>query len=34
LNTTYPSGNPQFPFGSVAGAREARIGQVGAKIVF
>ena len=34
LNTTYPSGNPQFPFGSVAGAREARIGQVGAKVVF
>jgi hypothetical protein len=34
LNTTYPSGNPQFPFGSVNGAREARIGQVGAKIVF
>ena len=34
LNTTYPSGNPQFPFGSVSGAREARIGQVGAKIVF
>ncbi len=34
LNTTYPSSNPQFPFGSVSGAREARIGQVGAKIVF
>jgi hypothetical protein len=34
LNTTYPSGNPQFPFGSVSGAREARIGQVGAKVVF
>jgi hypothetical protein len=34
LYTTYPSSNPQFPFGSVSGAREARIGQVGAKVVF
>lgn len=34
VNTTYPSGSAQFPFGMVNGAREARIGQVGAKLVF
>lgn len=34
LNTTYPSGSSQFPFGMVNGAREARIGQVAAKVVF
>lgn len=34
LNTTFPSGNPQFPFGSVAGAREARIVQLAGKLVF
>jgi hypothetical protein len=34
VNTTYPSGDAQFPFGMVNGAREARIGQVGAKLVF
>jgi hypothetical protein len=34
LNTTYPNGNPQFPFGSVSSAREARIGQIAAKLVF
>ena len=34
VNTTYPSGNSQFPFGSVSGSREARIGQVAAKLVF
>ncbi|HVN18070.1 MAG TPA: hypothetical protein VMU05_04835, partial [Dongiaceae bacterium] len=34
LNTTYPSGNAQFPFGSVCGAREARIAQVAGKLVF
>jgi hypothetical protein len=34
VNTTYPSGNAQFPFGMVNAAREARIGQVGAKLVF
>lgn len=32
--TTFPSGDPQFPFGSVSGAREARIGQISAKLVF
>ena len=32
--TTFPSGNAQFPFGMVAGAREARIGQITAKLVF
>jgi hypothetical protein len=32
--TTYPTGSSQFPFGMVTGAREARIGQVAAKIVF
>jgi len=34
MNTTYPSGSSQFPFGMVNGAREARIGQVAAKLVF
>lgn len=34
LNTTYPSGSSQFPFGMVNGAREARIGQMAAKLVF
>lgn len=34
VNTTYPSGSSQFPFGMVNGAREARIGQVAAKLVF
>ena len=34
VNTTYPSGSTQFPFGMVNNAREARIGQVGAKLVF
>jgi hypothetical protein len=34
VNTTYPDGNAQFPFGMVNGAREARIGQVAAKLVF
>jgi hypothetical protein len=34
LNTTYPSGSSQFPFGMVNGAREPRIGQVAAKLVF
>ncbi len=34
INTTYPSGNAQFPFGMVNSSREARIGQVGAKLVF
>ena len=32
--TTFPSGDAQFPFGMVAGAREARIGQVSGKLVF
>lgn len=32
--TTFPSGNAQFPFGMVAGAREARIGQLTAKLIF
>ena len=34
INTTYPNGNSQFPFGSVSSAREARIGQIAAKLVF
>ena len=34
VNTTYPSGSAQYPFGQVNGAREARIGQLGAKLVF
>lgn len=34
VNTTYPSGSSQYPFGQVNGAREARIGQVAAKVVF
>jgi len=34
VNTTYPSGSTQFPFGMVNNAREARIGQVAAKLVF
>jgi hypothetical protein len=32
--TTYPSSNPQFPFGMVNGANEARIVQVAGKLVF
>jgi hypothetical protein len=32
--TTYPGGDAEFPFGMLNGAREARIGQVGAKLVF
>jgi hypothetical protein len=34
VNTTYPTGSTQYPFGQVNGAREARIGQVAAKLVF
>jgi hypothetical protein len=34
VNTTFPSGDSQFPFGMVNAAREARIGQVAAKLVF
>jgi hypothetical protein len=34
VNTAYPSGDPQFPFGSVSGAREARIVQLAGKLVF
>ena len=38
VNTTYPSGDPQQPFGQIStatgGSREARIGQVAAKLVF
>ena len=34
INTTYPSGNAQYPFGQVNAAREGRIGQVAAKLVF
>jgi hypothetical protein len=34
VNVTYPSGSAQFPFGMVNGARDARIGQIGAKLVF
>ena len=34
INTTYPSSDPEFPFGEVNSAREARIVQVAAKLVF
>jgi len=34
VNTTYPSGSAQFPFGQVNGAFEARIVQLAGKIVF
>jgi hypothetical protein len=34
VNTTYPSGSTQYPFGQVNGAGDARIGQVAAKLVF
>jgi hypothetical protein len=34
VNTTYPSGSGQFPFGQVNGAYEARIIQVAGKLVF
>ena len=34
IRTSYPSSNPLFPFGMVSSAREARIGQVAAKLVF
>ena len=34
VNTTYPSANAQFGFGVVTSAREARIGQIAAKLVF
>jgi hypothetical protein len=34
VNTTYPSGNTQFPFGQVSGAGDTRIGQIAAKVVF
>jgi hypothetical protein len=34
VNTTYPSGSAQFPFGMVNGANEARIVQVAGKVVF
>ncbi|MGC2212491.1 MAG: carboxypeptidase regulatory-like domain-containing protein [Silvibacterium sp.] len=34
INTVFPSGSAQYPFGQVNGAREARIGQVAAKLFF
>jgi hypothetical protein len=34
INTTYPSGSTQYPFGQVNSAGDARIGQVAAKVVF
>ncbi|HEX4005103.1 MAG TPA: TonB-dependent receptor [Acidobacteriaceae bacterium] len=34
VNTTYPSGDAEFPFGMVNSSREPRIGQVAAKLVF
>jgi hypothetical protein len=34
VNTTFPSGSTQYPFGQVNGAGDARIGQLGAKVVF
>jgi hypothetical protein len=34
INTTYPSGSTQYPFGQVNSAGDARIGQVAAKLVF
>lgn len=32
--TQFPSGNPEFPFGMVTGANEARIGQLTFKVLF
>jgi hypothetical protein len=34
INTIYPSGSEQYPFGQVNNAREGRIGQLAAKVVF
>jgi len=34
VNTTYPSGSGQYPFGQVNSAGDARIGQIAAKVVF
>ena len=34
INTVFPSGSSQYPFGQVNGAREARIGQVAVKLYF
>jgi len=34
VNTTYPSGSGQYPFGQVNSAGGARIGQIAAKVVF
>ena len=34
VNTVYPSNNPQIPFGSVVSAGDARIVQLGAKVMF
>lgn len=34
INTTYPSGSAQFPFGQANGAREGRILQLSAKVSF
>lgn len=34
VNTVFPSGSDQYPFGQVNSAREARITQIAAKIVF
>jgi hypothetical protein len=34
VNTVFPTSSDQYPFGQVNGAREARIGQLAAKIVF
>lgn len=34
INTTYPSGSTQYPFGQANSAGDARIGQVAAKVVF
>jgi hypothetical protein len=34
INTAYPSGSPQYPFGQVNAAREARIGKPRAELMF
>ncbi len=34
INTIYPSGSAQYPFGQVNGAGDARIGQLAVKVVF
>lgn len=34
VNTVYPSNNPQLPFGSAISAGDARVVELGGKVVF